>query len=97
VVGGREYLFDSVGDLCLVADVPWIKRSIIVALNDVKDSYRVAAGKQSIYDVVTDETAAADDEERVALWGGHGGMVRVNAATNGPIFFHTFMQSDAIT
>ena len=72
MVGGREYLFDSVGDLCLVADVPRIKRSIIVALNDVKDSYRVTAGKQSIYDVATDETAASDDEERVALWGGHG-------------------------
>jgi hypothetical protein len=72
VVGGREYLFDSVGDLCLVADVPRIKRCISVALNDVKDSYRVTAGKQSIYNVATDETAAADDEERVALWGGHG-------------------------
>lgn len=72
MVGGGEYLFKSVGDLCLVADVPRIKRSIIVTLDDVKDSYRVAASKQSNYDVATDETAAADDEEGVALWGGHG-------------------------
>jgi hypothetical protein len=55
----------------LVADVPRIKWSIIVALNDVKDSYRVTARKQSIYDVATEETAAAYDEEGVALWGGH--------------------------
>ena len=60
----------------MVADVPRIKWSVIVTLNDVKNSYRVIARKQSIYDVATEETAAADDEERVALWGGggHGGM-----------------------
>jgi hypothetical protein len=87
VVGGREYLLDSVRDLCLFANVPRIKRGIVVALNDVKDSYRVTASKQSIYDVATEETAAADDEEGVALWGGHV-MVRVYAATNinRPIF-----------
>jgi hypothetical protein len=72
VVGIREYLFDGVGDLCLVTDVPRIKRGIIVALNDVKDSYRVTAREQSNYDVATDETAATYDEKRVALWGGHG-------------------------
>ncbi len=72
MVGERKYLFDSVGYLCLVAYVPRIKGSIIVALNDVKDSYRVTARKQSLYDVATEETAAADDEERVSLWGGHG-------------------------
>lgn len=42
-----------------------------MALNDVKDGYRVTAGKQSFYDMSTEETAATDDEESVALWGGH--------------------------
>jgi len=69
----------------LVADIPRVKRRIIVALNDVKDSYRVTAREQSIHDVTTDETAAADDEERVALWGGHGVY---GSSTNGLIFFH---------
>ena len=68
MVREKKYLFDSIGDLCLVADVPGIKRSVIVALNDVKDSYRVTTRKQSIYDVATKETATADDEEGVALW-----------------------------
>ena len=61
------YFFDGVGDLCLVADVTRIKRSIMMALNDVKDGYRVTARKQSFYDMPTEETAATDDEESVAL------------------------------
>jgi hypothetical protein len=43
----------------------------MIALNDVKDGYRVTARKQGFYDMPTEETAATDDEERVALWGGH--------------------------
>ena len=37
----------------------------MVALNDVEDGYRVTASEQGIYDVAAEETAAADDEERV--------------------------------
>ena len=55
----------------MVADVARIKRSIMIALNDVKDGYRVAARKQGFYDMPTEEAAATYDEERVALWGGH--------------------------
>lgn len=97
MVGEREYFFKSVGDLCLVADVPRIKRSIIVALDDVKDSYRVTASKQSNYDVATDETAAADDEERVALWGGHGVYGTSKCCNKSSHLFPSCMQSDAIT
>jgi hypothetical protein len=93
VVKGREYLFKSVGDLCLVADVPRIKRSVVVALDDVKDSYRVAASKQSNYDVATDETAAADDEERVALWGGHGVYGTSKCANKSSHLFPSFIQA----
>jgi len=83
--GGRKfykYLFDSVGYLCLVADITRIKRGVIVALNDVKDCYRVTAHKQSIYDVTAEETAAANDEEGVAVLGGHG-VVRGNEVEMG--------------
>src|SRR5258708_24875323 len=76
---GKKNLFDSIGDLCLVADITRIKRSVVVPLNDVKDGYRVTARKQCIYDVATEETAATNDEERVAGWGEHMVMVRVNA------------------
>jgi hypothetical protein len=41
----------------------------MVALDDVKDGDRVTAGKQSLYDVSAEETAATDDEERVAKHG----------------------------
>ena len=51
----------------MVADVTRIKRSIMMALNDVKDGYWVTARKQSFYDVPTEETATTDDEESVAL------------------------------
>jgi hypothetical protein len=67
VVGEQEYLFDSVRDLGLVADVARVKRSVMVALNDVKDGYSVTACDQGIYDVTTEKTAAADDEERVGV------------------------------
>lgn len=43
----------------------------MIALNDVKDGYRVTARKQGLYDMPTEEAAATDDEESVALWGGH--------------------------
>jgi len=39
----KGYFFDGVGDLCLVADVTRIERSIMIALNDVKDGYWVTA------------------------------------------------------
>jgi hypothetical protein len=66
MVGQREYLFESVRDLRLIADVTRVKRSVMVALDDVKDGDRVTAGKQSLYDVSAEKTAAANDEERVA-------------------------------
>jgi hypothetical protein len=66
-MGEGEYLFDSIRDLCLVADVTRVKRSVIVALNDVKNGYGITAGKQSIYNVAAEKTAAADDEESVAV------------------------------
>lgn len=66
------YLFESVRYLCLVADVTRVKGCVMMALNNVKDGYWVAACKQSFYDVSTEETAAANDEESVALpCGGH--------------------------
>lgn len=67
MVGEGEYLFDSIRDLRLVADVTGVKRSVIVALNDVKNGYGITAGKQGIYDVAAEKTAAADDEESVAV------------------------------
>ena len=67
VVREREYLFDSVRDLGVVADVARVKRGVVVALNDVKDGDSVTACEQGIYDVTTEKTAAADDEERVWL------------------------------
>jgi hypothetical protein len=67
VVEEGEYLFDSIRDLCLVTDVTRVKRSVIVALNDVKNGYGITAGKQSIYNVAAKETAATDDEESVAV------------------------------
>ena len=40
----------------------------MVALDDVKDSDGVTTRDQSLDYVTTEETAAADDEKRVALW-----------------------------
>jgi hypothetical protein len=51
----------------LVADVTGVKGNVVIALNDVKDGYWVTARDQSVYDVATEETTAADDEESVAL------------------------------
>jgi|SRR6266850_925212 len=65
------YFFDSVGDLGLVADVTRVERRVMMALNDVKYGHWITARDQSLYDMPTEETAAADDEESVALWGGH--------------------------
>jgi len=55
----------------LVADVTRVKGSVVIALHNVKDSYWVTACEQSVYDVPTEETATADDEETVAVCGGH--------------------------
>lgn len=71
MAGEGEYLLDSVRDLYLVADVTRVKRSVMIALNDVKNGHRVTTGEQSLYDVAAEETAAADDEEGVA---GHDTM-----------------------
>ena len=43
-----------------------------MTLDDVKYGHWITARDQSLYDMPTEETAAADDEESVALWGGHG-------------------------
>jgi hypothetical protein len=38
----------------------------MIRLSDVKDHYRVTVGDQSFNDMTTEETAAANDEEKVA-------------------------------
>jgi hypothetical protein len=93
----KKNLFDSIGDLCLVADITRIKRSVIVPLNDVKDGYRVTARKQRIYDVAAEETTAADDEERVAGWGEHMMVVRLNAQMVSLILSFSSLEWVAIT
>jgi len=67
----EDNLFDGVRDLCLVANVARIKWSVVIALNDIKDGHWVTARDESFYDVPAEETAATDDEESVALRGGH--------------------------
>lgn len=82
---------DGVRDLCLVADVTRIKGSIMIALNDVKDGYWVTARKQSLYDMPTEETATTDDEESVALLGGHENKNEINLlAGSCHLFFFFF-------
>jgi hypothetical protein len=65
-VRGR-YFFDGVRDLDLVADVTRVKWRIMMALNDVKNGHWITARDQSFHDMPTEETAAADDEESIAL------------------------------
>jgi hypothetical protein len=65
------YFFDSVGDLGLVADVTRVEWRVMMALDDVKYGHRITARDQSLHDMSTEETTATDDEESVALWGGH--------------------------
>ena len=50
----------------------------MIALNDVEDGYWVTARKQSIYNMPTEETATTDDEESIALWGGHENKKEIN-------------------
>lgn len=64
---GTKYLSNGVGDLGLVTDIAGVEGSVVIALDDVKDSDGVSTRNQSFNDVTTEETAAADDEKRVAL------------------------------
>ena len=92
MAGEGEYLFDSVRDLCLVADVTRVKWSVMIALNDVKNGHRVTTGEQSLYDVAAEETAAADDEEGVA---GHDTMA--NGLTRSFLFLTRSREHPLIT
>ena len=51
----------------MVTDVARVKGSVVIALDDVKNSDGVTTGEQSFNYVTTEETATADDEKRVAL------------------------------
>ena len=63
----------------------------MIALNDVKDGYWVTARKQSLYDMPTEETATTDDEESVALLGGHENKNEINLlAGSCHLFFFLF-------
>jgi hypothetical protein len=65
------YFFDSVRDLGLVADVTRVKGRVMIALDDVKYGHWITTRDQSLNDMPTEKTATADDEESVALRGGH--------------------------
>jgi hypothetical protein len=52
----------------LVTDVAGVKGCVVVALDNVKDSDGVTTRDQSLNYVTAKETAAANDEKRVALW-----------------------------
>jgi hypothetical protein len=56
----------------LVANIARIEGRIVVALDDIKDGDGIPAREQGLHDVPTEETAAADDKESVAVCGGHG-------------------------
>jgi len=65
--GGAKYLSNGVRNLCLVTDVAGVKGSVVIALDDVKDSDGVTTCDQSFNYVTTEETAAADDKKSIAL------------------------------
>jgi hypothetical protein len=64
---GSRYLANGVRNLGLVTDIAGVKGSVVIALDDVKDSDGVTTRDQSFNYVTTEETAAADDKKRVAL------------------------------
>jgi len=71
----------------------------MIALNDVKDGYWVTARKQSLYDMPTEETATTDDEESVALLGGHENKNEINllAGSSHLFFFVSFIRDHVTT
>jgi hypothetical protein len=60
-------LSNGVRNLCLVTYIARVKRSVVISLDDVKDSDGVTTHDQSLNYVATEEAAAANDEKRVAL------------------------------
>ena len=66
--GMSKNLSKGIRNLGLVTDVARVKGCVVVALDNVKDSDGVTTRDQSLNYVTAKETAAANNEKRVALW-----------------------------